>query len=275
MYGIVGLVCGGIAPLCGFFLAPGTTLGVLYGLAISVGLSAIFFAVAVLRRLDRTAFLGLPFKALLGVGLPRVPGDFAMGGMLGIPSMLVASRVGIAEAGAVAFCGTMMSMAITAVAPISTNWLPRFADLARDGLGYRMRKTAIKTIASVLVVLTFGLAVVGVFMPVLTRWYLGEEFLPWVSLFRVFSAGLIPITIYGCLRSIVDSAYDHPVNTYNIGLSLVLFFGCEYMFRSLWSGVWPVIAAALVSYGVLALLTILVCIRPFRPGFRLVRGPES
>lgn len=275
MYGVVGLICGGIAPLCGFWLAPRTTIGVLYGLAISVGFSAVVLGVVVVRRLGRHAFQSLPFRELLVVGLPRVPGDFAMGGMLGIPSMLVASRVGIAEAGAVAFCGTMMSMAITAVAPISTAWLPKFTDLARDGHGYRMKKTALTTLAGVLAVITVGLGVVGVLMPLLTKWYLGEDFLPSVSVFRIFSAGLIPITIYGCLRSIVDSAYAHPVNTYNIGISLATFFLCEHLFRSILSGVWPVIAGALVSYVVLALLTVLVCIRPFRPGFRLVQKPES
>jgi O-antigen/teichoic acid export membrane protein len=272
-FGLIGLVCGGVVPLLGFWFAPPSAGAVLVGislltLAVATGISAWIFLRHGWPELRR-----LPWRDMLGFGVPRVPGDFAMGGMLGLPSMLVANRVGLIEGGYVAFCGTMMSMVITAVAPISTAWLPRFTSLAARGEGFLMRRTAAWTL-----MLVVGGVAVATFVAVpamawLTTWYLGPEYAPAVPIFRVFVLGLIPIAVYGCLRSIVDAAYRKPVNTINLLVSLAVFYGLETLLRRQVEPVWAVIWAALVSYVVLAVLSVACSLRPFRPGFRLSDHP--
>lgn len=274
-FGLVGLVLGGIAPIVGFWFAPAETAPVLITMAAIVTVLAGGLCLWILFKNARPGLSGLPIRALFSFGAPRVPGDFAMGGMLGLPSMLVANRVGLVEGGWIAFCGTMMSMAITAVAPISTAWLPRYTSLAARGEAHLMRPTAIKTVVVVLFGLGLSFGIIIPAMPWLVGWFLGEDFLPAVDIFRVFGLGLLPIAVYGCLRSIVDAAYQQPVNTYCIVASLLVFYGMEMVLRAVCQPVWAVIWAALLSYLFLALATIGFSIRPLRPGFRLADDPHS
>ncbi|MFT3885371.1 MAG: hypothetical protein QM724_08065 [Flavobacteriales bacterium] len=92
--------------------------------------------------------------ALLRYGLPRLPGDMALGGLLALPVYVVALSDGLSESGALGFGATLLNLAATVFSPLALLLLPRSsAQLAagdHSGLSERIRWSSLLTLGTAL-----------------------------------------------------------------------------------------------------------------------------
>jgi O-antigen/teichoic acid export membrane protein len=173
-------------------------------------------------------------NALLSYSVPRIPGDFLLGGLLGFPSLIAAHFLGVSLAGFFAFGSTMLTLAGLAVSPISTVLLPQSASLHAEGRIHELRGELGKIIGLSLVLALVGLTVVELGMGLLLKWYLGEGFEEAVPILRVLAVCVVPYILFFSLRSVIDAANVRAINTRNILLAVLFFLAV--------TGIWSLVS---------------------------------
>lgn len=158
---------------------------------------------------------------ILRYGLPRVPGDIALGALLTVPVFIVV-RTFPGLAADHAFGCTLLNLAAAVFSPVALLLLPAAsAQLSSGdlrGLEQRVgQMTRIVAAASIALVVGFELLAA----PFL-RIYLGEASDDLILTCRlVFLAGL-PFAFFNGMRSVLDAYYQTPRNGVNLVVALVL-----------------------------------------------------
>lgn len=158
---------------------------------------------------------------ILRYGLPRVPGDIALGALLTLPVYIVV-RTFPGLAADHAFGCTLLNLAAAVFSPVALLLLPTAsAELGAGsyaGLEQRIaRMTRIVLAASLALVLGFELLA----QPFLTL-YLGHAEPALVATCRlIFLAGL-PFAFFNGMRSVLDAYYQTPRNGVNLMVALAL-----------------------------------------------------
>jgi O-antigen/teichoic acid export membrane protein len=190
-------------------------------------------------------------RELLGYGLPRVPGEFALGALLALPVTLAARFAGVAEAGYVGLGVAVVQMVGSVFAPLGQVLLPMVSARARqahhDLVGEVSRLTWICVgLAALALVGIELLAGLGVTL------YLGPAFVPAVPLVRITVLGAVPYVAYVVLRNILDALHVVPLNAKNLVIALAGFLAGAFLNPS------PVgvTASFAVSLGILGGLTV-------------------
>lgn len=265
-----------VIPIVGFAVAGGSVGRLLTFVGVATAAVSLTVATRWLRS-DQTDWRN-ESRSLLKYGLPRVPGDFALGAILALPSLAVAQISGVGEAGNIAFGNTMLALAGTAVAPFSAILLPQSSRLIASGRIAELRRSVYLTVRVFVVLALLGLAVVEIWMPFVVRNYLGVEFLPGVPQLRLLALCVLPYVIYCSLRSVVDAAYKEAVNARNayfavafmlVGIGLAWRFG---------GGTIAVVGVAAASHFLLGILTLGTVRRLFdgsRPATRDIVAADS
>lgn len=158
---------------------------------------------------------------ILRYGLPRVPGDIALGALLTVPVFIVV-RTFPDLAADHAFGCTLLNLAAAVFSPVALLLLPaasaQLSSGDHAGLELRVgRMTRVVAAASIALVAGFELLAT----PFL-RIYLGEASEDLVRTCRlVFLAGL-PFAFFNGMRSVLDAYYQTPRNGVNLVVALVL-----------------------------------------------------
>jgi O-antigen/teichoic acid export membrane protein len=153
---------------------------------------------------------------LLRYGLPRVPGDLAMGALLTVPVYMVARTHGLSASGEIGFGATLLNLAAAVFSPLSLVLLPSSASqlAAGDhaGLSRRIGRLSMLTLlACAAMTLVFEVAA----DPIL-HIYLGDAYAPYVSTSRIVFLGALPFGVFIGLRSVLDAYYHTPRNGINL-----------------------------------------------------------
>jgi len=208
-------------------------------------------------------------KELLTYGLQRVPGDFALMGLLAFPALLAAHSSGIEHAGYVAFGISITNMVAAIFAPVGIILLPKMSrNLGLRNFG-EIRKE-VKLIGWSTAGASLALVAVGeACAESAIRLYLGANFLSAIAPVRIVLLAALPLALYYALRSAIDAFHRKAINTINLGIAF-LFFISLCVLSSLASGVpdgvlWSFVASA----SLLALLTCLEVRRILRRGAAL------
>lgn len=197
-------------------------------------------------------------RSLLSVGLPRVPGDFALGGLLALPSLAATHICGLVDAGSLAFGSTMTALAGTAVAPFSTILLPQSALMIGEGRVIELSRHVLRVAGVVAGIVAAGVAVGCLLMPRLVTLFLGQEYWNAVPVLRVLALATVPYVVYCLLRSTIDAAFREPINARNCYMALaVLLIGLTVAYFGR-GGVVSIAWALLAGQIVLAVLTVRV-----------------
>ena len=155
-------------------------------------------------------------RTLLRFGVPRIPGELALGALGLLPVTLAAHAGGATAAGYLGIMTSLVTMVSSVFAPLGQLLLPQLAQLAGqdkvDGIRRQTRRAvgACVLLAVVLVVvleLVLRIAVVG---------YFGAKFLPAVPYARVGLIGAIPFTAYVVLRNVLDALEVRALNARNL-----------------------------------------------------------
>jgi O-antigen/teichoic acid export membrane protein len=166
-------------------------------------------------------------RTLLCYGLPRVPGDFALIALLGLPAFLVAHEVGVQEAGYVAFGMSVLGMIGAVFAPIGLVLLPKASGFIARGAHEALRShvSAIMQLSlAVSALLTFSIEISA---GTALRIYLGSEFSGLATIVRVVMLGAVPYAVFSALRSAVDARHFRPINARNCMTALAILASCS------------------------------------------------
>ena len=244
-----------LAPLIGFAVGENSAASVLTATGVTWLLISGVGLLHVLYR-ERADWKGLAsmqehLKVLLRfLGLPRVPGEFALVGLFAIPSLLAVRAHRIVEAGHFSAALSVLTMAAGAFAPVGLVVLPRASAMAATGDVEGVRRLVRRILVGGILVAALGVVVGELVIPFFIRWYFGDAFTPAVPYFRAVLLATIPYAVYILMRSILDALDVRPLNSRNLIVTLSIVTILCLVNRSI---IW--MAASIV--GSLVLLSVL------------------
>jgi O-antigen/teichoic acid export membrane protein len=165
-------------------------------------------------------------RVLLHYGIPRVPGDFALTALLGLPAFLVAHRVGVQEAGYVAFSVSALGMIAAVFAPIGLVLLPKATGLIARGAREELKQHISLVFGLSLLISVLLTALIELTSGVLLRAYLGGDFTGILTTVRIVLLGGAPYAVYMALRSAIDARHFKAINTRNCLIALAVLASC-------------------------------------------------
>jgi O-antigen/teichoic acid export membrane protein len=172
-----------------------------------------------------TGNLSLPhLKELIVYGIQRLPSDFGVAALFGLPATLTAHHYGVVAGGHVAFGLSLLSMCGGVLNPIGQVILPlaSAASARKDSaLVNRYLKLSLwgSAALSIPIFLLFECAA----EPLLFG-YLGRGIDPsLISTVQIVMIASVPYSIYVASRSVIDAFFVMSVGSINVMLSLLLF----------------------------------------------------
>ncbi|HEY0978378.1 MAG TPA: glycosyltransferase [Flavobacteriales bacterium] len=166
---------------------------------------------------------------LLRYGLPRVPGDIALGALLTVPGYVALRTHGLDISAEVGFGATLLNIAAAVFSPVALLLLPaasmQLAVGDHAGLAARIRRmTWIILAASCALMLGFELLATPLLLI-----YLGHTGDTYVAMSRIIFIGALPFAFFNGMRSVLDAYYHTPRNGVNLMVSfLILLVGSAF-----------------------------------------------
>lgn len=203
-------------------------------------------------------------KELLGYGLQRIPGDFALSALLALPTILIAHLQGIRQAGLVAFGIAIVNIIAAVFSPVGLVLLPKVSNKLGQGALAEMRQE---------VLIIFGIAVA---LPLtcillfellgawLIRVYLGPDLLGAVAGAKLLVISALPLCVFYALRGVIDAIHENAVNSANLLISLAVFSAGASVAIGMMRNPRMVLWAFVSAVTVLAMLTIRETLRILR-----------
>jgi O-antigen/teichoic acid export membrane protein len=216
----------GVVPALAFLMGTrsvGTVLERIGVLSISVSLIALLFTPW--KEVASSSFIEA--VTLLRYGIPRVPADFAQMALFGLPALVVAHRVGVQQAGDVAFSILVLGITGAIFAPVGLILLPKASRLIASGARDELERHVSLVLRLSLIISVFLTITIEVFSGELVRAYLGPGFPEISTVVRVVMLGAVPYAIYAVLRSAIDARYTQAINTKNNGIAFLIFIACS------------------------------------------------
>lgn len=167
--------------------------------------------------------LNEPVAPLISYGIRRVPGDLALMALLSAPSILAVALYGVEIAGMVAFGTTLVTLAGTALSPLSTLLLPYLASARGEPktlAAYRRgSRTAVGWLVGSGVLFCSGF---GLLSEQIVGAYLGASYASVAYIAAIMVWGGIGYGVHVALRSIVDAIEFRAVNSASALVALSL-----------------------------------------------------
>lgn len=197
-------------------------IGLLWGL---VSVVAIFFGMRQSSGGTNGGNIREAVRSLLGYGLPRVPGEFALSAIFALPVIVTAQRGGVEPAGQLGFGITLVSLASSGFAPIGMFVLPQVASRLARGEVAGVRGDVAKLLGICIGIAISGTLALWLLAPAIVTLGLGKDFAEAVPVVRLALFAVVPYVVYVVLRSVLDAASPWPHNARNLVLSVGCFVG--------------------------------------------------
>ena len=194
----------------------------------ATGLATLFFsttACTFLLRRSAAGPLGMRGTAskLLRYGVPRVPGDFALGGLLALGPLVAMHFVPISSVTCLLLGISILSAVNASSTPVGTLMLSKVSMMLSQERHSEVRVHLRHLLAATIDVSVFVTIQLIVFADVMLRLWVGPRFDGRAGVARIILLAVPFFLIYGCLRSSVDAASITAYNTSNIFISCMLF----------------------------------------------------
>lgn len=203
------------APLVAALTAPTLTAALTINGAIVAGFSLASIAHGVHRASASKS------RQLLRFGLPRIPGEFMVFGLLTIPPVLAVHERDISDAGIFAFSVALISAAAALVGPMSAILLPYASNLIGTGSAGQLRRHTQRIVIGVASITAFGVALGEFLAEPILRLYLGRVEPANVLTLRLVLTAAVPYVIYVAGRSLIDAYHVRAVNMRNASVSFI------------------------------------------------------
>lgn len=206
-------------------------------------------------KLPRLSDIRSSTKTLLNYSLPRVPGGFALAGLLTLGPLLAGYVGGLKEAGFFVVGQSVFRIMESAIVGFGLVALPKVSQLlAEDKVEF------LKSKIEDILIMIFQL---GLFVTIHTFiWskeivlvWLGSEYINAVPIMKIIILSLGPYLGYVVLRSIVDAVEVRAINTFNLFLSLVIAAVISIIFIYAGFGVIGLAIGTTVGFAALGIMT--------------------
>jgi O-antigen/teichoic acid export membrane protein len=158
---------------------------------------------------------------LLRYGLPRVPGDIALGALLTVPGYVALRTHGLGLSGEVGFGATLLNIAAAVFSPVALLMLPSAAGQLARGQ-HAVLADAVARASRLILIASFALLIgFELLSAPLLRLYLGESGEAYLGMSRIIFLGALPYAYFNGMRSLLDAYYRTPRN----GINLLRSFG--------------------------------------------------
>lgn len=162
-------------------------------------------------------------RELVGYGLPRVPGEFALGALFTLPVTVAVHYRGVTMAGFIGLAVALVTMMGSLFAPLGQILLPAVTARAARGDRHGIEGDAWRVTGLCLVIAAAGaVAVEGLAGWLIPRFF-GREFWGSVPVIRIVTLGALPYVGYVVLRNVLDALHTAPLNAKNLIVALGLF----------------------------------------------------
>jgi len=161
-------------------------------------------------------------RELLAAGVPRVPGDLAMGGLLALGPVLASHYVQVAQNSYLLLGITCLTLTGAMFAPLGTVLLARISRLLGTGRHEDVNeyvshlRSAVTQLSLILVMQAL------IFSRPLLLWWLGPSCLAGVPVIRMVLLSVPAYMYFVALRSVVDAASGVAYNARNVVIALVV-----------------------------------------------------
>ncbi|MCD6318054.1 lipopolysaccharide biosynthesis protein [Candidatus Aerophobetes bacterium] len=162
-------------------------------------------------------------KELLKYSLPRVPGDFALAGLLSLGPIFATHFASIQEVGYLSVSQSLLRTVGVAITPLGLVLLPKVSGLIVNEKQETIRENLNFLIGAVLQCSVFVCVQLIIFTDAMIKYWLGPEFFSAIPIMRIVFLSIIFYTFYLALRSILDAVKVKPLNTINLFISLGIF----------------------------------------------------
>jgi O-antigen/teichoic acid export membrane protein len=159
--------------------------------------------------------------SIVRYGLPRVPGDIALGALLTVPVFVVVRTFNREMGAEYAFACTLLNLAAAVFSPVALLLLPAASTQLSTGDHAGLAKRIswmLKVIFGASLLLTLGFELLAT--PFL-KLYLGASGESFVATGRLVFLAALPFAFFNGMRSVLDAYYQTPRN----GMNLVVAFG--------------------------------------------------
>jgi len=174
-------------------------------------------------------------KELLYYSLPRVPGDFALAGLLSLGVIFAAHSASIQEVGYLSVSQSLLNTTGTAIAPLGLILLPKVSSLIAQKREAEIRENLNFLIGTVIQCSVFVCFQLIIFTDAIIGYWLGSEFIKATPTMQIVFCSIIFNVFYVAMRSILDAVEIRPLNAINIFVSLSVFLllaGLLFLFKS-------------------------------------------
>lgn len=214
------------------FLRPGLTVDQVFRQVGWGQIAASALALAALLILDRPRPWGLAgwrdrLRELLRFGGVRVPGEFALTGLLGLPAVFIAHGSDVRTAGLFAFSLALLVMVGAVFAPLGLVMLPQLSSLQARGQVDRIPRIVGRALLAALVLSTAGAIAFHFLGDLAIRLYLGQGYEAAAGLARTVLWAAVPYSVYIVLRNALDALHVRPYNTKNLVIALALLVAAQ------------------------------------------------
>ena len=196
---------------------------------------------------------GSQFKELLRYGGMRIPGEFALAGLLGLPAVFISHSTDPQTAGLFAFSLAMLVMVGAMFAPLGLVMLPQLSSLQASGQVEKIPHIVGRALLVAVSLAAAGAITFQFIGDFVIRVYLGQGFENVASVAKVVLWAAIPYVVYIVLRNALDALKVQPYNTKNLVIALVVLVALQPFI----SGAAAEARAILAAMTVLGLLSLL------------------
>jgi stage V sporulation protein B len=217
-----------VAPLIALALSVRLGLGALIGVMGAIMIASTAFLssrlwndIASFSR-ERKLIPGLN-KSLLAYGLPRIPGDLALAGLLFGGAYIVARQASIQQAGYFGVAQTLLMLPGATLAALSVVLLPYVSERLKVGDVESVQKNATRLFHAIIDVTVYFSLHVALVADVILRLWLGERMVGATEMVRVLMVSVPFYSTYFVFRSVIDAASPRPATTINLVIAFVSF----------------------------------------------------
>ena len=216
------------APLVAVLVCSGSTMAYLIATLAAIMMTwTTVLCGALFRELKiaRAANLAQPAltRSLLHYGLKRIPGDFALAGlMLGAP-VLIAHSADLGEVGRFAASQTLLMVPGTALSALSVVLLPYVSERLAAGDVDTVRANCAKMLEGIVDLTIFFALQVFVVARVVVHFWLGPNMDGATELTRILMLAVPFHVVYFVFRSVLDASTNRPITTFNLLVGVAVF----------------------------------------------------
>jgi len=190
---------------------------------ITVLFSALVCTVLLRRGTAAQFGLGNGAGELLRYGLPRVPGDFALGGLLALGPLVATHFVPISSVTCLLLGISILSAVSASSTPVGALMLSKVSMMLAQDRREEVRTCLEYFLTAVIELSVFVCLQLIVLTPALLHAWVGRDFGAEATVAQIIMLAIPFYLIYGCLRGSVDAASITAYNTHNLFFALGLF----------------------------------------------------